>query len=100
MIFRDNNSSVQSEPSPLQRIQAHIENDSALRLCIFDAIEDDGALIVFCTEQPMAKIIKLTLQNHWPGKIEVYCPSSMLTGAKISSDQYCQEMDKSVQYIN
>ena len=103
MIFRNNNLSAQSEPSPLQRIQAYIKNDGALRICILDASEDDGVLVVFCTEEPMVNIVKLTLQNHWPGEIEVFYPSGLMTGSKepaISSGQHYQNMGTQLRYVN
>lgn len=103
MIFRKKELATNGNINSLQRIRARIEYDNALRISIVDASEDDGVLVVFCVEEPMAKIVKLTLQNHWPGEIEVFCPSSMVTGAnktKSSSGQHYRNMDKSLRYLN
>lgn len=103
MIFRRTNPSTDGNYSPLHRIHARIKHDSALRLSIIDATEDDGVLVVFCAETSMVKIIKLNLQNHWPGEIEVFCPASMVTGTNIAKDsegQHYQNMNKSLRYLN
>ena len=103
MIFRRTNSATNGDINPLHRIHARIKHDTALRLSILDASEDEGVLVVFCAEDAMVKIIKLTLQNHWPGEIEVFCPSSMVTGAneaKESGEQHYRNMDKSLRYLN
>ncbi len=103
MIYRKTNSTTTGDINPLQRIHARIKYDNALRISIIDASEDDGALVVFCTEESMTKIIKLTLQNHWLGDVEVFCPSSLVTGANEaidSADQHYLNMDKSLRCLN
>ncbi len=103
MIFRKTNPAPNGDFNPLDRILTRIEHDNALRLSILDASEDEGVLVVFCAEDSMVKIIKLTLQNHWPGEIEVFCPSSMVTGtnkAKEPAGQHYQTLDKSLRYLN
>jgi len=103
MIFRKTNSATNGDINPIQRIHARIKYDNALRISILDASEDDGVLVVFCTEEAMTKIIKLALQNHWPGEIEAYCPSSLVTGANEaieSADQHYRNVDKSLRYLN
>ncbi len=86
MIFQNKNSDIPGNPDPLQRIHARIADDPALRLSILDAGADDDVLVVLCTEIPMIKMVKLTLQPHWPGSIEVYCPASMMTGSGPDED--------------
>lgn len=103
MIFRKINSTTNGNINPLQRIRARIENDSALRISILDVSEDEGVLVVFCAEEPMTKIVKLTLQNHWLGEIEAYCPFSLVTGAneaKNPANIHYRNMDKSLRYLN
>lgn len=103
MIYRKTNSTTTGDINPLQRIHARIKYDNALRISIIDASEDDGVLVVFCTEESMTKIIKLTLQNHWLGDVEVFCPSSLVTGANEaidSADQHYLNMDKSLRCLN
>jgi len=103
MIFRRTNSATNDDFTPLHRIHARIKYDNALRLSILDASDDNGVLVVFCAAESMVKIIKLTLQNHWPGEIEVFCPSSMVTGANEAGDSASQDYrnaDKSLRYLN
>ncbi len=81
MIFRKRNSHSAKNPDPIQRIHQRIENDSALRFSILDVSLDNDVLVLFCTEIKMIKMVKLALQSHWPGEIEVYCPASLMTGS-------------------
>lgn len=82
MIFRSRNTGSSGDISPLQRIHRRIADTAALRLSIIDATADGDVLVVFCSNTSMVKIIKLALQNHWPGETEVYCPASLMTGAR------------------
>lgn len=103
MIFRKPSQISHRNATPLERIQARINQHSVLRLCIMDASEDEGALVIFCAEVEMINIVKLSLQNHWPGEVEVFCPSSLMTGAneaKDSGEQHYQSMEKSLRYLN
>ena len=103
MIFRKVNPATKGDINPLHRICARIKHDNALQTSILDASEDDGALVVFCAAESMTKIVKLALQNHWPGNIEVFCLSSLVTGAnkaKDSASQHYRNMDKSLRYLN
>ena len=103
MIFRKINSATNGNIDPLHRVHARIQHDNALQISILDASEDDGVLVVFCAAESMTKIIKLALQKHWPGDIEVFCPSSLVTGAneaKNSNGQHYRNMGKSLRYLN
>ena len=103
MIFRKATSSNCGTPSPLERILSRIECHSALRLNVLDACDDDGVLVVLCTENSMVKMIKISLQNHWPGEIEVFCPTSLMTGANTTHEPVeipDQSTEKSLRYLN
>jgi len=103
MIFRKATPSNCGNPSSLERILSRIECHSALRLNVLDACDDDGVLVVLCAENSMVKMVKISLQNHWPGEIEVFCPANLMTGANTSHETVempYQNYEKSLRYLN
>lgn len=101
MIFRGNNAGFAANPDPLQRIHQRIGDDAALRLSILDAVADDDVLVIFCTEITMIKMVKIALQDHWPGEIEVFCPAALMTGSSTTGNaDTAENNDKSMRYIS
>ena len=103
MIFRKATQPNLEALSPLQRIHNRIECQNILRLNVLDASNDEGVLVVLCTESSMLNLVKISLKNHWPGEIEVFCPTSLMTGSSISeqtAELPYQVMKKSLRYLN
>ncbi len=103
MILRKSTPQYLKNITPLQRVQARIAHHNALQLCILDATDDDGVLVVLCNEVAMEKFVKISLQRHWPGKIETYCPTALMTGSKTSQNFELEELESSVRkssYLN
>lgn len=103
MIFRKSTPQYLKNTTPLQRIQARIAHLSALQLCILDVNDDNGVLIVFCNDAPMEKFVKLSLEKHWPGGIETYCPASLVTGSKdtgVTGPEDYENIARNSRYLN
>lgn len=102
MIYRKNQKSDASKDTPLQRLRNRIEGEPAMNLSILDLSQDDDTLIVLCSENHMITLIRMALEKHWPGNMEVYCVLDMITGSTPSPNNEAIDWEyaKSARYLN
>ncbi len=97
MIFRKKTDPVALADTPLQRIHNRIASEPALRLSILDVSIDKSALIVLCSDSRMNTIVKMALEKHWLGVVEVFCATDLIMGG--GEEQYGCESSPS-RYLN
>ncbi len=80
MIFKKQEGTGTKTLTPLQRISNRIESIPVLRMSIVDISEDGETLVLLSASDGLDKLISVSLENHWPGPIEIYNTSDLAIG--------------------
>jgi len=63
------------------KVDAHIQSSPALRLAVMDVQRYDEVLVILANGLMSPSFIRLALEPHWKGPIEVYDAGSMFGAA-------------------
>jgi len=79
MIFRKPKYSLPD--TPVDRIQNLVAGIPAFKMSILDVTADGKTLVVLCTDTRMNSIVKVVLEKHWLGDVEVFNAAELMTGS-------------------
>lgn len=69
----------------LEKVQAVINKETFLRISVLDVQNYDGTLVVMTDHNVPQKFTRHIMDMVWNGPVEVYCASTLMTGADTAS---------------
>jgi hypothetical protein len=100
MIYRTTQNPADKKNNPLQRLRNRVAEEPAMNLSILDMSQDGDTLVVLCSDNCMITLIKMALEKHWPGEMEVYCVLDVATGGSPLHQDIEYQDTRSTKYLN